>query len=88
MGDGTMGAGLQYFLSRNRHHLFQLILDRTACLAQFVFVLQAQPELHGGAKYFGKAQGGVSRDASVYGLFPFQFRIKIGDVAPVDDIEQ
>lgn len=52
-------------LRRNRHHLFQLILDRAARLAQLVFVLQPHPELHGGSKYFGKAQGGVRRDAAL-----------------------
>lgn len=56
--------GSKYFLRRNRHHPRQLILDRAACLTQFVFVLQSHPELHGGAQYFGKAQGGVRGDAA------------------------
>ncbi len=52
-------------LGRNRQHSFQLILDRGARLAQFVFILQSHPELHGISKYLGQAQRGIRRDAAL-----------------------
>ena len=42
-----------YDLCRNRHHVFELLLDCAAGFAQFVFVLQAHPELHGSAEHLG-----------------------------------
>src|SRR3972149_4283176 len=48
----------------NGHHVFQLILDCFLCFAQFVFVLQSHPELHGSSKYLGQTQCSIRSDTA------------------------